>query len=348
MSKKKKKEDKIKIRRRKRTRSVLSGIFNSFIAVVSISALILFIIVLIGKMSEVDKSAFNNVSSKLFTNFNKNEVGGDGNLIVDPDVPIIYFDRDGNNELLFKICIMSDIHNDKENLAKSIIMIKETGCEKLFVLGDLTDYGDVESLKDIRSILDSSGIEYYAIPGDHDIADSLSAENFNKVFGIDYHIMEYEGVVFLLIDNSANFTEIGNIQMSWIEDNIGNADFVVMSQPLFTEGLNPPFSSTYMGSMPSAPESDDIREKQQYVKEQRDFLLDLIRKNDNVRATIAGDHHRSSDLSDPVRSELFHYVVGAVTSTVNDFPQTAIQSSRFSVLSFYKGGSYDLEDILLD
>ena len=68
----------------------------------------------------------------------------------------------------------------------------------------------------------------------------------------------------------------------------------------------------------------------------------------NIKAIIAGEHHRSSNLKDSVRPDLSHYVVGAVTSTVNDFPQSAIQSSRFSVLSIHEGKEYSMEDINID
>jgi hypothetical protein len=348
MPKRKRKEDKKKTKKKYKRRSIFFKILNSFIAVVSISALILFVVMLVGRISELDKSTINGVLSKIFTNIDSQDLLEEGGLASDRVVgSYLDFDPIGN-ELLFKICIVSDIHQDEENLKKALEKIKESGCEKLFVLGDLTNYGDIEYLKNIRDVLNTSGIEYYALPGDHDIADSLSPENFNEVFGINYHIMEYKGIGFLLIDNSANYTEIGNIQMSWVEENINEVDFVVVAQPLFTEGLKPPFDVTYMGSLLNPPEDDSLRKKQEFVKEQGQFLLDIIRKNNNIKAIIAGDHHRSSELEDPVRKDLYHYVVGAVTSSVNDFPQSAIQSSRFSILSIYDEGKYTIEDVLID
>jgi len=160
--------------------------------------------------------------------------------------------------------------------------------------------------------------------------------------------MEYEGVRFMLIDNSPNFTEISKTQMTWIQNNVGNVDFIVISQPLFTQGLNPPFDVTYMGSMLNTPQDDDIKEKQQLVKNQGQELLDLIRKNKQIKAIFAGEHHRSSKIEDSDRGGLFHYVVGAVTGTVNDLPQSAIQTSRFSVISIYEGKEYSVEDVLID
>ncbi len=329
-------------------RSLFSKIFNSFIAVVSISALILFIVVVISEISNADKSNYKSIMSKFFTRFNVDKVVNLDSLsggALGEDLP---GSKTKNNELLFKICLISDIHQDTENLKKALEKIKTLECRGIFVLGDLTNYGTLESLNEIRGILKEYGIEYRAIPGDHDIAESLGPGNFNNVFGVNYHIVEYEGFGFMIVDNSANYTEIGKSQWSWIESNIESVSFVLLSQPLFVEGLNPPFNSTYMGSMLSPPEGRDIKDKQESVKEQGGLLLDMVRKNDNVRAVISGDHHRSSKLEDSVRSGLTHYVIGAVTNTVNDYPQSAIQTPRFAVLSVFKNGDYRVEDILID
>ena len=331
-----------------RKKPAIVKIFNSILAVVVISALLLSIIILISKISNTDNIMNNDKMSKLFTLFSKkienSEDGEEGEVTQEKIVDIDLITKPA----LFKICVISDIHQDLENLEKAGGKIKSSGCAKLFIIGDLTNYGDIESLENVREKLNTFGIEYYAIPGDHDIADGLNTDNFNNVFGTNYHIMEYEGVRFMLVDNSPNFTEISKTQMTWIQKNIGNVDFIILSQPLFTKGLNPPFDITYMGSMLNSPQDDGMKEKQQSVKEQGQELLDLIRKNRQIKAVFAGEHHRSSRIEDSDRDGLFHYVVGAVTGTFNDLPQSAIQTSRFSVISIYEGGEYSVEDVLID
>lgn len=337
-----------KYSKRSKRPSLFFRIFNSIMAVVILSALILSIILIITKISNTDKSIKNDKLSTIYTRYFKKSTDGSSVDVGGEIFENLIVAESKKGELLFKICIISDIHQDLENLHKTGEKITSLGCVKLFVIGDLTNYGDIKSLTEVREILNSFGVEYYAIPGDHDIAETVSVENFNKVYGINYHIMEYQGVSFMLIDNSPNFTNIGKTQMSWIESYIDKADFVIMSQPLYTEGLSPPFNITYMGSMLNTPEGDDMKEKQKDVSDQGEVLLDMIRKSTNIKAIIAGEHHRSSNLKDSVRPDLSHYVVGAVTSTVNDFPQSAIQSSRFSVLSIYEGKEYSMEDINID
>ncbi|NMB91958.1 hypothetical protein GYA37_03900 [candidate division WWE3 bacterium] len=254
-----------------------------------------------------------------------------------------------NKEALFKVCIISDIHQDTTNLSKSLEKVLENECMLLFVIGDVTNYGDITTLSSIKAVLDNSGIkDYYVIPGDHDLAQSVGLDNFEEVFGSYYHFVEFADVRFLLMDNSANYTPINKKQISWMEKNIENTDFVILSQPLFTDGLNTPFNSIYMGSTRTAPDSSNLKEKQQVVKDQGISILNLIRDTKTVKAIISGEHHRSSVLIDPVRSDLKHYVVGAVTSTVNDYPQSAIQSSRFSVMYLFDDKSYSIKDISLD
>ena len=335
-------------RKYSRKKPAILKFFNTVLAVIVISALLLGIIIIISKISSTDNITKSGKMSKIFTLFSSKIQNSENNEIGEVNQEEISGSDFINKLALFKICIISDIHQDLENLKKIGEKIKTSGCDKMFIIGDLTNYGDVESLKNVRDIVNTFGIEYYAIPGDHDIADSLDSDNFNKVFGINYHVMEYEGVRFMLIDNSPNFTEISKTQMTWIQKNIGNVDFIVISQPLFTQGLNPPFDVTYMGSMLNTPQDDDIKEKQQLVRDQGQELLDLIRKNKQIKAIFAGEHHRSSKIEDSDRGGLFHYVVGAVTGTVNDLPQSAIQTSRFSVISIYEDGGYYVDDVLID
>lgn len=326
--------------------SLFSKIFGSIISIVSISALILIIVILISNLQDPDKSIINKLMSKLFTLFNENEtvkiLDGEGSS-TSRDIK-----EDGvEKEEILRICIIADIHQDTGSLNKALEGVKNSECGYIFVIGDLTNYGDIPSLEEVRSALSGVGLEYYVIPGDHDLADSSGASNFKEVFGVNYKNVGLAGIKFVFIDNSANFTVISDSQMSWIKNNVEGADFVVMSQPLFVEGLKPPFSSTYMGSMINIPESDVLKKKQQDVLKQGTELLDIIRKS-SVLAIISAEHHRSSKLQDSVRGTLTHYVMGAVTGIVNDFPQSAIQTSRFSVLKIYNDKSYLIEDITLD
>jgi predicted phosphodiesterase len=247
----------------------------------------------------------------------------------------------------FKVGIISDIHQDLQNLEKAITLLKKDNITEIFVLGDLTNYGDLENLTKVKTSLDASKLTYYVIPGDHDLAQSVGSTNFIQLFKQTYYFTDIKGFKFLLLDNSANFTEILPADMSKFKNDVTLADFVLLSQPLYTEGLNLPFSKMYMGSVYTEVKSDLV-ENQKRVSAQKDLLLGWVRAS-NVKAIIAGDHHHSSHVVDSNRAFLAHYTVGAVSSVLNDqFPQKVVQSSRFSVLTLYNNKTYKIDDVVLD
>jgi len=350
--------------------SFLLRFIRIVLSVVLLSALILGITLFIKQVSTLDSvklsGIFNNLLSAKETKAGAGRIGTFINNLLERlkknNIDLSYVSgsllksSDGgassgsndNKKLLLKLCILADIHQDKANLSKTLEKVKSSGCKSTLVIGDLTNYGDVSSLSEIKNVLDLSGIEYYAIPGDHDLAQSVGIANFKKVFGINYHLLDFLDVKFLMIDNSANFTPIDLTQTAWIQNNIKNVNFILLSQPLYVEGLTLPFNSMFMGSLRTPPVSADLKEKQQIVNDQGKSLLALIRSTENVKAIFAGEHHSSSKLVDPVRAGLTHYVIGAVTSTVDELPQSAIQASRFSVLTVYEDKTYSVEDILID
>lgn len=251
-------------------------------------------------------------------------------------------------KVLFHVCILADIHQDTENLTKVLNKSKDLGCAKLLIIGDITNYGDTASLQGVKDSLDLFGSEYYVIPGDHDLAQSMGVNNFTKVFGQNYQLVDISDVKFLMLDNSANYTIMDSKQMVWLDSNISNADYVVLSQPIYVEGLNAPFNQIFMGSTRTPPTEQNLIEKQQAVKDQGKFLLDLIEKTSSIKAVFAGEHHRSSELTDPLRGDLKHHTIGAVSGTVDTYPQSVIQTSRFSLLKIFEDKTYSIEDVVIE
>ncbi len=196
--------------------------------------------------------------------------------------------------------------------------------------------------------MDASGILYYAIPGDHDLAQSVGATNFIKVFGNNYELVDVKGKKFLMVDNSANYTPLEFSTMTALTKDIPNVDFVLLSQPIFTDGLSVFFANKYMGSSSLLNDSNSVyKDSVQRLNDQRLQILSDLRSS-KVSAVFVGDHHQSSTLVDSTKSSLKYFVVGAVSSTVNEFPQKIFQSSRFSVLTVFENGGYQTEEIVLE
>lgn len=258
--------------------------------------------------------------------------------------------------LLFAVAIFADSHitadpvdykANADYLKKAIDLSKARNVKSIFHVGDITNLGVVEDLRNAQDILDSSGKMVYVLPGDRDLWQSVGLDNFDRVFGDNFHSVSIKGYKFVLLDNSANYTKIDDNIMSWFKDEVNNADYVVASQPLYTQGLSYPFSMMYMGSTPEAVQNEEMFNLQEEVRVQREELLSLIRES-KVRAVIAGDHHRSSAVGDGEKDDLKHYVVGAVATKAMVLDQKLLQPSSFGLLKVYEDGSYKIENVLLE
>ena len=202
-----------KKRRRKPRKSFSQRMFRSVTAVIILTAFILGISILVKQASVFDPNKAVNVSrpllvrlgispddvgevagtltsrifntniapSKDFQDSQNGDLTGDGNSkLSDVRIP------DGiasTKELDFKIALLSDSHNNDENLKKALEIAKENEVKAVLFLGDFTDLGIVDNLKKAKNIMDESNIEYYALPGDRDLYASTGPDNFIEVFG---------------------------------------------------------------------------------------------------------------------------------------------------------------------
>ncbi len=232
-----------------------------------------------------------------------------------------------------RIALMSDAHEDWDNFNKALNEAKRLDVDYILYLGDFTDWGDVPTLEKGRELLEASGIKWEAIPGDHDLAQSAAEEggdgltNFLFVFEDNYKMLEIADSNFLLFDNSANFTPLDEARFTWFLNNVANADYVVMSQPIYHTAGN------LMMGISGGEEMVDLNN-------QRKILLGAVQGSD-VQVVFGGDHHQSSVSLDPENDALKHVVVGAITKRRN------IQTPRFMILNLYEGREYDIEEILL-
>lgn len=344
--------------------TLVGRLLRSFIAVIILSAFVLGVSLLIKNLSTLNEDKFAQITSEALSKANieveeeqVGEVAGkfierltNTNISSTSTSRVSEEDsknKESNSKLILEVAVIADVHEDLASLERAINLIKERNINTVFVIGDLTAVGDTKSLEEVKQKLVESDLKYYVLPGDHDLAKSLSNTNFVQVFGYDHMTVELEGTKFTFLDNSANFTQINTSLINWFKDEIKYADFVVLSQPLYADNLGSPFNKMYMGSTKDVVEEVNV-EKQKRVKEQRDMLLSEIQNSQSVNATIAGDHHKSSKQIDPKRGSLIHYAIGSVAGEVNELPQRLIQSSRFSVLSVYEDKSFSVEDILLD
>ncbi len=235
---------------------------------------------------------------------------------------------DVDSPLLFTLAVMADSHNYNGVLAQALNIASEKDVEAVIYLGDYTDWGDVDSLKNAKTIMDNSGLEYYSLPGDHDLAQSVGTKNFLEVFGKNKYSLVIKGMKLVLFDNSANFTPLGKDDLSWFEEEVADADYVFLSQPIY-------HSSGF--KMMGYVDGEETPE----VAEDRERMLKAVRSSPHVKAVISADLHQSGNDADPERSDLYHIVSGALTESRN------LQSSRFIYLNIRENG-YNVEEFMLE
>lgn len=225
------------------------------------------------------------------------------------------------------VLLLADVHSDFPNLEKALEIAKSRNLTTAFFLGDYTELGVMDDLTKAKNIMDKSGIEYYSLPGDHDLWKSVGPANFLEVFSKDYFVTYLGGFKFVGLNNSANYTPIDAKVLAKFKTDVKDADFVLLSQPLY----HPTFQKV-MGVVNG--------EDQPEMKTQAADILTLIR-NSSVKAIIAGDQHISSNNGDPVKAQLAHIVIGALTNDRN------LQTPRFSILKVDKEGNYQVEEVVL-
>lgn len=208
--------------------------------------------------------------------------------------------------------------------------------------GDLTDFGDFENLFNAKSSLDSLGIDYIAMPGDHDIAQTSDLTNFNKVFSFPSGL-SIQGIKILFIPNFKNFTPFREEEINYYIKSIPLSDIIVLSQPVLVPDNNI-FSDKYMGS-PTAFEnlSNNQRESLKIYDLQRIRILNAIRNSQSPKLVISGDHHRSSTFEDPVNPKITYHILGGLAEYIyfgnQKISQNSLQSRRFTIVNFYKEDS---------
>ena len=230
--------------------------------------------------------------------------------------------------IAFSVALLADSHNYNGLLDQAIKKVQAQNISTVFYLGDFTDWGDVGSLQNAKEVLDKSDITYYALPGDHDLAQSVGVSNFSKVFGKNYQTVKLNGYTFVLLDDSANYTVIPADEMAWFKEQVTTADFVLLHQALYY-----PTNDRVMGFVNG--------EEVKMVKAQADEILKLIRDS-NVKAVITADRHQSSENDDPVKKDLKHIVVGAITETRNT------EKPNFDILNITKDGGFEVSEVVLE
>ncbi len=236
-----------------------------------------------------------------------------------------------HGKTIFSFALIADVHNDNVLLKKALEQIQDVSF--IIGLGDYSDVGTIEELKNTKKTLDESKVRYFVIPGDHDLWDSRDKQkeptfNFSQVFGSPWQSFEQQGVVFLLLDNSDNYKGFGDIQIQRLQEELER----------YKKSNNVRFILAFVHEPLYHPSSDHIMGRvEPSLKDQAKKLTKML-KEGGVKKVFAGDIHFFSQYDDP-ETGLAMVTVGAVTTQRNP------QLPRFAKVQVFEDGSTEVEDI---
>ena len=343
-----------KRRRRKKRVSFIQRLFRSAIAVVILSAFILGISLLVREAAGLDPYRAVKLAGPLLDKIGvSTEKAGDvagsfaervlktniaPSKTYQEDIGSVVGDdqEEGGaavvRDIVFRVAFLSDSHNNDENLRKALLKASNIGVHSVFFLGDYTDFGVEANLRKAKLIMEESDVLYYSLPGDRDLYESVGTENYFNVFGAPRVSVSIGDVKFVLLNNSANYTLIGDEDIGQFVEELESADFVILSQPLYHPLAS--YGKPVMGLVKGEIVGD--------VKEQAEMIIGEIRQSD-VKAVFAGDHHSFNKYNDEIDGDLEHIVIGPVTDARAEQKKTSI-----TLLSVFDDGLYSVEEVYLE
>lgn len=241
----------------------------------------------------------------------------------------------------YKFAVFADTHSDNETTAAAIRKAKSLGAQMIVVVGDLTQVGSIDELATQKRLFDESGLEYFVIPGDHDLYNSAGPGNFKQMFGYTNQSFVKNNIHFLLLEAADSLKGIGDAQLKWAQTEIKSkhapVGFVFMHLP-------PYHPSSTRTIYQKHQREGEINEK---AKQESQTLLKAVAEVkqslpplSGVKSyqVFSGDHHLSNRYQEP-ETKVFINIVGAVARERN------LQTSRFDIVSVYDDNTSSIEEI---
>lgn len=236
----------------------------------------------------------------------------------------------------YSFLLIADSHNENNYLQKALRQAQDKlGNNLKFVigLGDYTEVGTISELNMAKKELDTAGLRYFLIPGDHDLWDGRDKQNnalvnFTQVFGKNYQSFVYQNTKFILIDNADNYKGVSDEQFGWISNELTKAKLQDNAKLIFAllhKPLSHPSSSHIMGS-----------ENEALYKQAKSLIM--ILKEGEVNEVFAGDIHFYTRYNEPV-TKLPMTTIGAVASAKNT------QAPRYTIVNVFTDSTYSVEDV---
>jgi predicted MPP superfamily phosphohydrolase len=155
---------------------------------------------------------------------------------------------------ILRFAVMGDFHigafyKNEVYLKEALKKAAEREVDFVVILGDLTQNGSFEEYQILKDILESSGIKYFVVPGNHDVGEEAQKEglnNYRHFFGNDTYRevvidkipgKEIKKVSLFFIDTAlwreGNKTLLGAEQWLWLKNRMKDVTYDPQALRLF-------------------------------------------------------------------------------------------------------------------
>jgi 3',5'-cyclic AMP phosphodiesterase CpdA len=124
-----------------------------------------------------------------------------------------------SNDYSFLVC--GDPHGRTDLLSEIVAQAREG--EFLIVVGDMTTGKGQQEMQDMKDYLDSTGIQYYVIPGDNDMPQG-DRSIFQAVFGPDYYSIDVQDSHLVFLDDAVKGVGVSSEQLAWLREDLAGLE----------------------------------------------------------------------------------------------------------------------------
>jgi 3',5'-cyclic AMP phosphodiesterase CpdA len=114
----------------------------------------------------------------------------------------------------FRFIVCGDPQNNFEVFGRVLEAAKSV--DFLIIAGDLTGSGTPTEFQSFLDVVNASGVKYYAVPGNHDVATSPVEGNYTTYLGAPHQSFSYRNAHFVLIDNSTPELGFYPEEQAWV------------------------------------------------------------------------------------------------------------------------------------
>jgi len=149
--------------------------------------------------------------------------GADDNIV--PQTQVVRTSTTGTGKVLYTFAVCGDNRElgiENGTLGRIVESAKSRGAAFIVNTGDATASGARDELIQYRDFINSSGMTFYTVPGNHDVGFENARANFEEIIGATYYSFDYAGDNFVIVDNAKDDIGISEAEMQWYSGNLAS------------------------------------------------------------------------------------------------------------------------------